>query len=352
MRGPPVSCRSMVILVDYAAVSTCSTHADPRGTGASHEIFGAACQLPYPHRRCIRSCTDATTFPHISRGRLPAMAASEPALRGAASSSSASASPGSTPGMCSPPAVRFILTGFGPFPGVPRNPAQAVASQLQVLRPDVSLCLPMIEVSPKAVSIAASAAYAAAIAVRQAGHADVVVVLHLGVAARSPGIRIERQARNIQAFSVPAADGSIPPQNTCISERLPLGGTLSSALPVDDIVAQAEASMATALPGDNAVRVWASEDAGTYLCNMLYWHTLCALYAAPLQRQQQQAGLSALFVHIPSEHTAPVDRIVTAVACIMDAVVAAVAAASGHCEPPKLSAPDQAELAELTASID
>lgn len=280
------------------------------------------------------------------------MAASEPALPGAASSSSSCASASSTSGNRSPLVVRFILTGFGPFPGVPRNPAQAVASQLQVLRPDVSLCLPMIEVSPKAVSIAASAAYAAATAVRQAGHGDVVVVLHLGVAARSPGIRIERQARNIQAFSVPAADGSIPPQNTCISEHLPLGGTLSSSLPVAGIVAQAEASTAKALPGDKAVRIWASEDAGTYLCNMLYWHTLCALYAEPPQRQQQPDGLSALFVHIPSEHTAPVDRIVTAVACVMDAVVAAVTAARGHCEPPKLCAPDQAELAELTGSID
>ena len=65
-----------------------------------------------------------------------------------------------------------------------------------------------------------------------------------------------------------------------------------------------------------------SHDAGRYLCNYIFYHSLRQCAARP------QQSLQALFVHVPSFDTVPVDTQLLFVVAVINAVTAAISAAA------------------------
>lgn len=152
--------------------------------------------------------------------------------------------------------ARLLVTGFGPFPGVPSNPSTEVVQRLASARPAITTALLDTEwaVTGRVAELAAS-------------HETVIM---FGVAARAFRIRYERVAFPVASRHPDAAGlcASAPPAR---SARTRL-----------DIAGLAAAARRAGFP------VVVSGSAGTYICN--------ATYAAALA-----ANPRTLFVHIPAK---------------------------------------------------
>ncbi|MEM8551818.1 MAG: peptidase C15 [Pseudomonadota bacterium] len=149
---------------------------------------------------------------------------------------------------------RILVTGFGPFPGVPVNPSEALVRTLEKSRrTDI-----VVQVLPTRWDCWGNVSVPR----------DVTCVLMFGVAANARRIRYERLSRP-GASSHGDVDGFHAGSAPRRSRR--------SALPVSALVDEARAA---------GFPVVASADAGRYVCN--------ASYGAALADLPQ-----TLFVHIP-----------------------------------------------------
>jgi pyroglutamyl-peptidase len=110
--------------------------------------------------------------------------------------------------------------------------------------------------------------------------ADVELVLHFGVAQDVQGFRLELVGRNLQT-SLQDAAGHLPKSGKVVDEGPDL---LATTLPAERIAARL---MSLGLPCTT------SDNAGTYLCNALLYHSLSVAHAAP---DPHLAG----FVHVPA----------------------------------------------------
>lgn len=166
------------------------------------------------------------------------------------------------------------MTGFEPFPGAPVNPTQRLVAWLRRRKPAIAgMGAFRAEVLP--VDYAAVGPRLSAI-----GHEfRPDVVIHFGLAQRCAGFRLERVARNLLSAARPDNTGSAPGDGAiCAGPAL-----LPSTLPLEAIHA---ALAAAGLPVE-----W-SDDAGGYLCNMVF-----ALSAA--QACEGFAPRMTGFVHVP-----------------------------------------------------
>jgi pyroglutamyl-peptidase len=167
--------------------------------------------------------------------------------------------------------VRVLVTGFGPFPGVPVNASGAVIETLEraAAAPGMSLFTQIIPVT-----WADAREVARGTITRVKPHA----VLHFGVSRRLTGFEIETRAINI---SGPKEDhaGAVRPAEPL--ERF--GKTfLNATLPSTALL------MALRQRG---LPVQLSKDAGRYLCNaLLYWSLM----------ELGKNGPLAGFVHMPA----------------------------------------------------
>jgi pyroglutamyl-peptidase len=140
-------------------------------------------------------------------------------------------------------------------------------------------------------------------------------VLACGLSAESPSVQIERCARNLADFRIPDVAG-LQPSGELLIEGAPekLYGPL------------ADESLLRSLRGASVPAVL-SDDAGTYICNALYFSLLDGL--AP-------SGAAALFMHLPplpgllradgaepSVSFLPMEQQVTAVVAVADALLSA-----------------------------
>ncbi len=177
--------------------------------------------------------------------------------------------------------TRVLLTGFGPFPGVPVNATMRLVPMLAEAIPNVFpdlACEHLLlatewETAPMRVAEAH----------RASGAPD--LVLHFGVSSRARGFEIETRARNACQMSADAA-GALPFN----LELAPDSGLafLPSTLPVGHIVARLRA---------RRIPAFASRDAGAYLCNAVLWRSL---------ETQRSNGIGRLgFVHIPASLAKP-----------------------------------------------
>lgn len=168
-----------------------------------------------------------------------------------------------------------MVTGFGPFPGVPFN---ASTTLVQELAAKPIRCVPRAQISTAILPTDWRMAAAEARRLIAALRPD--AVLHFGVSRRCTGFEIEMQARNL---ALPYLD---------VSGRPPLGRTvrrgappvLGATLPAPMLVHRLRLAGLPALM---------SRDAGRYLCNALLYETL-------LVRQELKTAPLAGFVHIPS----------------------------------------------------
>jgi pyroglutamyl-peptidase len=171
-------------------------------------------------------------------------------------------------------AMRVLLTGFAPFPGVPVNATMALVSELAT------------EAGRRFYGITVSAGLLATewqAAPRQLedllADARPDLILHFGVSARARGFEIERRGQN-RCLLQPDAVGVLP-----ASVAVHAGGPdmLPVSLPVSYIVARLRS---------RRIPAFASRDAGGYLCNATLYNSLAAARAHPRRR----VG----FIHIPA----------------------------------------------------
>jgi len=170
---------------------------------------------------------------------------------------------------------RVLLTGFGPFPGVPENPSGWLAETLAARnaahdceRNDCELYSRVLPTEWEAVATLTPRL-----------HADLQphVMIHFGVSARAKTLRIERSAHNHAGARVDAC-GALP-GTPAIS---PDGAMrLDTGLPVTALATHLRAQGHAAN---------ASRSCGRYLCNFLYYRSL---------EWAKRLGREALFVHVP-----------------------------------------------------
>jgi pyroglutamyl-peptidase len=188
----------------------------------------------------------------------------------------------------SEPPMQTLLTGFGPFGRVIRNPTEQLArcfAEMDVPGQELTTCtLP--------VSFAhAAAIMRAQIEVGGRGGQPFDTLLMLGLATGSPYWRVERFGRNRDEAITDAANFT-PPARIIVPEA---PETLPVNIPVDALV---DALTEAGLP---AV---ASDSAGGYLCNHVLFTTLFYLRSAghpvragflhvPADEQTFQAGLTS-----------------------------------------------------------
>jgi pyroglutamyl-peptidase len=184
-----------------------------------------------------------------------------------------------------PPHVRragrstVLVTGFGPFPGVPVNATMRLLPELVRVAtsrfPDVRL---VAEILPTEWAAAPRRLD------RLLADVDPDLALHFGVSSRARGFEIERRAQN--ACSVqPDAAGVLP-----VAPALSNDGAehLAVSLPVQHVVARLRR---------RGIPAFASRDAGAYLCNATLYHSLVRGRDAP--------GRRIGFVHIPASLARP-----------------------------------------------
>lgn len=178
-----------------------------------------------------------------------------------------------------------LVTGFGPFPGVPRNASallvQALAHDDLERRLGVRLVRAILPTEWRAGLHKLDALWNI--------HAPSIAI-HFGVTADAEGFAVETTARNA---CLPAHDACGAMPDALVHEH---DGPecRASTLPVQGIVARLREA---GLPG------CLSHDAGTYLCN-------AAIYASLCHAARADASAMAGFVHIPS--CLAVDRETTA----------------------------------------
>ncbi len=170
--------------------------------------------------------------------------------------------------------LRILVTGFGPFPGAPRNPTQALVARLQRLRhpalAEVAVIGHVFPVSYRAVDRQLPELLA-----RHRPRA----LLMFGLAARTPHLRIETRARNALTTRWPDRDGRYNIHGAIV----PGAGAMAFGPHTSRLLRAAQAS---------GVAAKLSRDAGSYLCNYLGWRALEAVRAGGGPRL-------AAFVHVP-----------------------------------------------------
>jgi pyroglutamyl-peptidase len=170
----------------------------------------------------------------------------------------------------------ILVTGFGPFPGAPVNPTEALMKTLARMRvPGATIVTHVFATSYAAVDRELPALLR---------RHKLDALLMFGLAAATPHLRIETWARNALA-RLPDAAGAVPrlraiAPGRASSMRMP---TLTRAL----------------LGAARRVRVPAaiSTDAGDYLCNYLCWR-------AALAARRRHGPRLAAFIHVPEGQNA------------------------------------------------
>jgi pyroglutamyl-peptidase len=170
--------------------------------------------------------------------------------------------------------LRILITGFGPFPGAPFNPTQALVARLKRLRRpalgDVELIGHIFHVTYATVD--------RELPLLLAKHRPQALLM-FGLAGRTAHLRVETRARNAVTTLWPDADRT----------RARKGSILSDA--DARMFGPHTAKLLRAAVG-TGINARASRDAGSYLCNYLSWR---AIEAA---RTDNGPRLAA-FVHVP-----------------------------------------------------
>jgi pyroglutamyl-peptidase len=166
--------------------------------------------------------------------------------------------------------TRLLVTGFGPFPRVPRNPSERLA---RALAAHPRLRLRGVEASALILPTAYPAVDAVLVPVLRAWRPD--AVLMLGVAARRRHVSVETRAVNRVSRLFPDAAGRV-------AARL-------AFRPGGPHVRRARAPVTGLIRGlrTSGLDARASRDAGRYLCN-------ASSYAA-----LEAGGATTVFIHVP-----------------------------------------------------
>jgi pyroglutamyl-peptidase len=178
-------------------------------------------------------------------------------------------------------ALTVLITGFGPFPGAPFNPTEGLVHRLGLRRRPA---LDGIERITHVFRTSYAVVDEELPAMIARHHPD--ILLMFGLAARTPYVRIETRARNTVSALVPDARGRM------LKHKSIRPGAVAALLGRAPFQKLLRAARATRVPAR------LSRDAGTYLCNYVYWRGIEA------QARERQIPLVA-FVHVPKTRRGP-----------------------------------------------
>lgn len=167
----------------------------------------------------------------------------------------------------------ILITGFGPFPGVPIN---ASSQLVRVLGTRCELAFPQFTVITEIMPTEWERAPARVATLHEQFRPR--LALHFGVAKGARGFRIEAQAAN-RCQNAKDATGSRPPCRT-----------LASDVPVRPVTI--DIARISSHLNKLGHQVSISYDAGGYICNAVLFHSLAAA---------EGRTCSVGFVHIPSD---------------------------------------------------
>lgn len=170
----------------------------------------------------------------------------------------------------------ILLTGFGPFPGVPENATARLVPRLAKAARELFPAYEVVAAILPTEWVAAPQKVGDLLA-----RPGTVLALHFGVSRQAQGFQIELVGRN--RCSVVADAAGKMPAGECLLDDGPT--ELACTLPVERIMQRL-----TQL----GVPVRTSTDAGGYLCNALLYHSLGA---AETLAKPHLVG----FVHLPAD---------------------------------------------------
>jgi len=190
-------------------------------------------------------------------------------------------------------AKRLLITGFGPFPGIERNPSREIAQALaqRGLGPGVQVDAAELPVVFSEVAGAIDAALA-----RLPTPPD--LLLGLGVWSKGTGFRLERRARG-------TFDDRRPDNAGATGAGLDLGAERQTDWDLGRLARCME------LAGAGTVLI--SEDAGRYVCERTYLHLLT---------RAEELGARALFLHVPPLEVIDLERQIAVVGALAAELVA------------------------------
>lgn len=184
--------------------------------------------------------------------------------------------------------VVIHVTGFKKFQGVAENPTEKIVSNLTGLVEKRGLPAGVTLGSCTVLETAGDGALPVLYKVLEsstlenaAGNNQQVVWLHLGVNSGAPKFAIERQAVNEATFRCPDQLGWKPQRQTIIAEDGETSKARETSCSIKEI---------SELLKKKGHDVTISDDAGRFVCNYVYYHSL---------RFAEQKGHKSLFVHVP-----------------------------------------------------
>lgn len=170
--------------------------------------------------------------------------------------------------------IRVLITGFGRFPGAPFNPTAALAQHLAARRRPA-----LADVSRTAHVFATSYATVEDELPKLVARHKPDAILLLGLAGRTPFVRVETRARNRLSLLFPDVDGRTPAH----APIRPHAGALTGRAPFRRLLAAAKAAL---------VPTRLSRNAGGYLCNFAYWRAI-------EETARHKRPPLVVFVHVP-----------------------------------------------------
>jgi len=174
----------------------------------------------------------------------------------------------------------IYVTGFGPFPGIDRNPTGEIAEALH--GHTIEGYRIASEVLPTSFSRASEC-----VRLSIAQHKP-KLILHFGLNVFDTIIRVESWAANEMSARFPDIDG-VQPFEQPYDETDEYKAVYQTNFSVPDVVESIRAFGFPARPSRNA---------GRYVCNGTYYGTLSHL-------DRSQSSSSALFVHLPAPGLRP-----------------------------------------------
>jgi len=182
------------------------------------------------------------------------------------------------------------ITGFKKFHGVSENPTETIVRNLTEYIQKKGLpkglvigSCTILETAGQGALVPLYQTLQSAVTAKESesSSSNRVICLHFGVNSGAARFAIERQAVNEATFRCPDEMGWKPQKVPIVPSDGAISRTRETTLPVEEI------TKALAKKGYD---VMTSDDAGRFVCNYVYYHSL---------RFAEQNGIKSLFVHVP-----------------------------------------------------
>ncbi|EAZ40825.1 hypothetical protein OsJ_25301 [Oryza sativa Japonica Group] len=186
-----------------------------------------------------------------------------------------------------PSVVTVHVTGFKKFHGVAENPTEKIVGNLKSFVEKKGLPKNLVLGSCTVLETAGQGALGtlykvleSAIAERENG-SSAQGQIHFGVNSGATRFALENQAVNEATFRCPDELGWKPQRVPIVPSDGAISRTRETTLPVNELTKSLRKTGYDVMPSD---------DAGRFVCNYVYYHSL---------RFAEQHGIKSLFVHVP-----------------------------------------------------